>query len=1734
MGIFTGQGAQWATMGRELILASHFAESVIEDLEKSLADLPDGPEWSLKAEMLASKETSRVAEGVISQPLCTAVQIMLVELLRQAGIQFSAVVGHSSGEIACAYVSGFLSARDAIRVAFYRGKYTPLAKGGSMIAAGTDMQDAIDLCNLPKLKGRVQLAASNSAASVTISGDADAIDLVEMVMQDEGKFARKLKVDTAYHCFHMSVCSKPYIKSLDNCGIQIQEPALDACPWYSSVTDGNPRVTTSTSSTLKNIYWRENMLQTVLFSQALKAAVTTGGAPGVVIEIGPNPALKGPASMTIEDAVGSAVPYFGTLARGKNDALAIATTVGSIWSILGPSVIDLQGFQRAFLKGATFEISKALPTYAWDHDKVVWNEGRVSKAFRHRSNAKHELLGVRLDSVQGELRWRNFLKPKEMPWLKGHQIQGQLVFPAAGFATMALEAARNLAPFEVIRLMELQHFSIHKALSFSNENAGVEILFVLSNIREESGYITTDFGCHACLNKDAGDFTSMASGQLKITLGEPSHSTMPLRPEWANNFIDTDVDFFYESMLELGYGYTGMFRGMTEMQRTNAGSRGSLTIPQDEVSALQDWVIHPATLDVAFTAEFAAVGAPGDGRLHTLHVPTMIDSITVNPHALASDSGVEAALPFDAWLGEPIDDGWIGDVDVYDEKSRHAIVQIQGLLVRPLTKTGPNDDRQTFAAIEWELASPDLTANWTEHVLTNDEEKVARFAERLSLYILRHLCENVPTEAVEKDGTDHHRAILDWAQQVLKTTRAGKHATCPRNWLADTWDVLKAPANRLAQKSPQIALCLWVNERLEPFVRGELCIEDEIEDGQITDALHTSIPYHQMYIEHLGELVKQISFKHRNLKVLEIGTGRGATTRTVLGILGDNFTSYTCTDVEATHFDYVRGHFTISQTDKMVFKALDVEQDPAEQGFATGHYDLIVASNALHNTPDLNETLKHVRSLMRPGGYLTVLEPTSSKSLAFALGGCVRSSWFAGIEESRTHSPLATQKTWDIALRETGFSGIDTATPEESTFAVPYSVMCSMATNREMEIIRDPLAHAGPGSLKADLLIIGGFTLQTSHLVRSLEKALSPFFDDIIQAETLMEVDDKTIAKQPTTICLTELDEPLFKPFTEEKFKATVKLCDNLQTMLWITIGSRGENPFMNMVVALGRCLDGEMPHLRLQFVNFDGNDRPTPTVVAHHLLQLHLTSNFSGESKKAGEPLYTLERELTIQNGTLLIPRYLHCEDINSRLNSDRRLITHDVDQASKIVELDCSSSCYKLFERVQPNSGHDSVTVIVRKALLNTLKISGVGYLHVVLGQVQSGKKVIALTESNQSIISIPRSCVIDVEAEDGNEADVLLHIADELLAASILNCASGSILVHEPHSTLADSLSRLAAEQGKALTVTSIFSTVKGAKLIHPSSPDRMLVRAIPKDATVWVDLSTTAAANTIGSRFENLLPTGCETKRMSHFYSQKALTFGTVSPDALKMAVERAMLSPERATEHNCVISASQMPSKAFYPLGLQIIDWKADKTLPVSLIPADESMRFRSDRTYFLVGLTGELGLQMIKWMVLRGAKYLALASRNPKVDPQWFKFVQSQGAVVKMYAMDVTSRASVQVVHKQISAEMPPIVGVMNGAMILIDALFANNTHSEFEKTLRPKVDGTVFLDEIFSTNELDFFIVFSSLAAVSGNIGQSAYAVANNFMCSLVAGRRMRGLAGSAINMPGMYSRASNSILLS
>lgn len=267
LGIFTGQGAQWPAMGRQLMAKLSLFRSTIEECEAVLRALPtgDAPTWSFAEELAKDASSSRLGEAALSQPLCTAVQIGLVDLLAAAGISFDAVVGHSSGEIAAVYASGIITRTGAMQIAYYRGFHARLARGtagqrGGMMAAGLSMDRATQFCNRREFSGRLHVAASNAPQSVTLSGDQDAVQEAKQVLEADGVFARMLKVDTAYHSHHMQPCAEPYLKSILACDIEIQQPKPGKCIWNSSVRGNTELLKGDNLSSLKGPYWVANSM----------------------------------------------------------------------------------------------------------------------------------------------------------------------------------------------------------------------------------------------------------------------------------------------------------------------------------------------------------------------------------------------------------------------------------------------------------------------------------------------------------------------------------------------------------------------------------------------------------------------------------------------------------------------------------------------------------------------------------------------------------------------------------------------------------------------------------------------------------------------------------------------------------------------------------------------------------------------------------------------------------------------------------------------------------------------------------------------------------------------------------------------------------------------------------------------------------------------------------------------------------------------------------------------------------------------------------------------------------------------------------------------------------------------------------------------------------------------------------------------------------------------------------
>jgi myxalamid-type polyketide synthase MxaB len=176
---------------------------------------------------------------------------------------------------------------------------------------------------------------------------------------------------------------------------------------------------------------------------------------------------------------------------------------------------------------------------------------------------------------------------------------------------------------------------------------------------------------------------------------------------------------------------------------------------------------------------------------------------------------------------------------------------------------------------------------------------------------------------------------------------------------------------------------------------------------------------------------------------------------------------------------------------------------------------------------------------------------------------------------------------------------------------------------------------------------------------------------------------------------------------------------------------------------------------------------------------------------------------------------------------------------------------------------------------------------------------------------------------------------------------------------------------------------------------------------------------------------------------------------------------------------------------------------------------------KADATYVITGGLGALGLMFAEWLGENGAKHVALFGRSkPKPHAEEaINKMRENGMNVRVFSADVSSRESLEDVFGQIDENMPEIKGIIHAAGILDDGMMISTDWDRFEGALKPKVNGAWMLHELSMNRDLDMFILFSSVAAVFGNRGQSNYASGNAFLDGLAHYRRSLGLAATSVN---------------
>ncbi|KAI0145266.1 beta-ketoacyl synthase domain-containing protein [Xylariaceae sp. FL1272] len=1689
LGVFTGQGAQWPTMSLSLLEQNHVYRRTIRRLDVILKNCPHPPSWTLEEQIMAAKDISRVNEAAVSQPLCTAIQIALVDMMRSIGIDFHTVIGHSSGEIAAAYTAARLSARDAILIAYYRGMVAHTAAGankqkGGMMAVGISENEAVDLLNDPLFSGRVTLAANNSPGSITVSGDLHAIKQMHQHLKKQHVFHRMLMVEAAYHSHHMTEPAVAYAQVLRESGASSTSEGNEVV-WVSSV-DGRPR---TSQTDLDTQYWVDNMVSTVRFREAVEYALATTDGFDCVIEIGPHPALQGPFTQTATEMGTQDICYLCPLNRSKDSSLSFSDFLGSMWSTFGASKIDLNTYINQ-CRVRTVDRSRltGLPPYPFDHSIVHWRESRLSRQYHFKTAAPHELLGVRSrEDNQHELKWRNILKREKLPWLEHHSFQGQALLPASGYCIMALDAARSILDGRPAVIIELRDVQILSGISVEKESAGVETLFSLSiapgaEKRKESTVIDATFSLYSCPVDSEPRMEKNVTGSLQVILGDPSTDALPSRQPQLSETMLADPDEFYQMMEGIGLAYTGPFRAVRSIRRRYRYCSATLSrVHPQECSGLD---ISPATLDACFQSAFLAYASPGDKSLWTSFLPTSIERIQFNLAALnkSTERARDDILAVDTevvrrTIPDRVKTSIVAvDISVFNE-NEEAEIQVEGLAVRALANNQPKDDTEFYLHTIMDIDPNDEIIQVSDPTLEGEDVLLAENCSR----IISFQTEECHGEASET------KASID--NMILDSKHTG-YLECVRRAAQD--DVI-----RLTEKMPSI-------------------IEEAHSVSNFTN--------------HVGRIAKQIAHRYPWMNILYLANSELQLLKPVLSAIESAFQSFGVGVIRNTSADEVET-FTGPGFDDIQVHTFQPNERLQDRFDSDRSQDLVLLSAEIFQQTDPGLLLQELRELMRPGAFLMLVNLYSTV--------CSRS--YPG----RVAEP-PTPPYWADVLDHCGF--VQQSRNSDQFHKAGYLIVRQL---REKSLTDVSSLKIGP--LVEDLLLIHAYEESADHdTVATLENLLASSCGNIL-SRSLDGASTDELETCTAAIVVADLAESIMLNMTEHRIQKLRSLLRPNTTVLWLTRNARTDNPGNAASLGFLRTIQAEVPSLKLQALDLESNDHEFPgDLVSQTFLRLVSTTPHMLQNSLA-----SIEPEIYMEEGRRLVPRVVPLKQFNDRGNAWRRVVTRPLNTLRECVEIvpRVDSSCKVRFaaqETRQPliDTPKRSVLIQVDYSSALPFKLNEQVSAYVCVGrELTTGVLMAALSNINASCIVCPSAHTFALRGE-ANSRFATLHRLIRFMAAvsaAWFNPYHHQIMLIDPDVEFAKCLVDVTAPRGSFSPRVAILETqkypegcspyigIKAARMrhhkssyLHPQTPARELKGLFFRNASVFDFLTDDPGYSqriSASIQDENDYYSGIDMFSTTHLMNHA--DFASVKPlwKFAVMLTERSASERSQVVQKDNVISVDQLVSRTNRFDAFQIIDWRQDRDTVQDIKPLVGRSLLNPNKTYIFFGMTRDFGQSLCRLFLEHGARNIVLASRNPDTSPKWIDTeLRAYDADIRIERADVTKPNSLNGLKARLAETMPPVGGIINGAMVLDDRVFAQMTSETWNRVLEPKTVGSMNLDHVFSEPDLEFFIMTSSFAAIGGHPGQANYAAANMYMNGLAASRRLRGLAASVLNIGVIY----------
>ncbi|KAI1133192.1 putative polyketide synthase [Nemania abortiva] len=1781
---FTGQGAQYYQMATGLCQYREFEQALL-DADKHLLRL--GANWSLMEELAKNEDESRINDARISQPACTAIQLALVVLLRSWGIIPKATLGHSSGEIAAAFAAGLVTFDSAIAIAYFRGiaacsVLENATVQGAMVGVGTSPSEAEKLFPDEAI-GYAVIAAVNSHDSVTISGDLSAIEYIEELAREKGLFARRLKVNVAYHSGHMESVSDTYLKSiLSFCkpGIISSEEQLKTPIFISSVTG---RV--ESADTVDAHYWVKNLLHPVLYQTAVETLFSEFGklmddsnVRKLLIEIGPHAALQNPSKKTLERCAQEAtqkMTYLSSLVRGKDSVMSLMSLAGNLFTMgLGVNLSLINSAQHSKPR-----VVCDMPSYEWNKLTRYLHQPRVAMQKLYGGEAYNKLLGWKSPYSEGkEQAFRNVFTLDDLPWIRDHVVNGDILFPFTGFVSLAIEGFRSLNSELLggmlirelhvaasLRIEEDQHVDI--TTKFRPAEAGTQTqsantwAFEVLSWSELDGWTRHSYGFIEADGSPEPFSRSLAVQSAQKMLNNQTLHHRSAQAEYAR-LRDTNgvaygpafrntIDFWKGPQVVV---HTMAQRSLDFEYDAHGSSRGSLA------------TVDPATIHTFFHS----LGVIQDNTCPTpILAPTFALQWRMS-NSVPTETGRRFSI--------------VSRRLSFDEKSGNiemdfVAFDISGDFPKPVAEIGPIKFQRVSLPDEKGLRLPHgysiryvpyvdlMDASILKDAAGEPKEGDISHLHDLDQVAIHFMSLALQLEYDMLDLPPYMTKFLGWAKRTLVNNPSTNNTG------------IQVLLDRVAVSNATGELVCSVGRQLPSILRGEKQpLEVMLEDGLLwrTYAEHVACIRANLG---MAAYVGRLAACNADIKILELGAGTASATLPVLEAI-DRATSgmephftLTFTDISAGFFDKARTKLA-KWSDRITYSKLDISQDPLTQGFSPGSFDVVMASNVLHATSDIVPTLKNVRTMLRPGGKLVLVEGVQDPS-PFFFPYAMLEGWWLFEDSYRTDGPLITRDLWNAALEANGFSGLEGYMddyPEQPEHL--YSAMWSSRRDEDTTTISQApdsitIYQCFPKEGPIDFSEVVAETLKLQLGGRAAVRSLQAHrMDDTCSPCIVLEGQRRSI--------LSEMSSEMFYLLKNLFMKCPI--------VIWVLPNKA--HPDATMIRGVLRTLRLEMPSSKLALLEspIDKCGAEGIARLAQHILQ-------DPFSKVA------TEQEYSLIGNTLHVPRLQILEatrDIFAIEAGMLRKQEQRIWQEHTALELTVDSSVARspdavYFQQSQILStdlGGDEILVRVEAAGINFIDLllvvgslpwsppglEGAGVVTRVGSQVKDlnvGDPVFYAVDKAgmANFVRMPSLCAQKIPMGLNMADAASMPIAYCTAVLSLIDTAhlrkGEAVLIHSASGAVGQACvmiaqhieARIFATAGteeKRAFLAQTFGIPK-SQIFSSRTPDFKsgILEATNDDG---VDVIVNCLSGELlretwdciaeGGRFVEIgkkdfiensyLP-------MRHFL--KNVTFSgvdlrriiTTRPAAVRdllssiiNLVRCGSITPIRTITN---IAASQVSVglrmlQAGQNIGKIVVKMRGDEDVVAErLLPSKRGPKatqlLRADATYVIAGGTGGIGRALVPWMISKGAKNVIMLGRSAKTNDKVRKILeQYEGAGVNVRAIpcDVGSRAELTRAT-QAFADLPKVRGVVHSVMALRDSIFANMEFEDWEKVASPKVQGAWNLHELYPG--LDFFVALSGMTGIVGNISQSVYTGTSTFLEAFVDYRLNQGLPAAVIHLP-------------